>query len=103
VNYRRGLQRVYVTASVVWVLVGLALSIRDRPLATDMSPRSPDIPEIFNRVARDMEREARTRYWLLHAAIIAVPPPSGYFALFCVLPWIVRGFTDRTNDGPPQP
>lgn len=102
-NYRRGLQRVYVTASVVWVVIMLALSVKDRPPAPDMSPSSPDTFEIFNRAAREMEREARVRYWLLRAAIIAVPPAGGYFGLFGALPWIVRGFTDRTDDGPPPP
>jgi hypothetical protein len=36
-NYKRGLQRVYVVASVIWIVVWLALAIRYRP-----------VPDIFD-------------------------------------------------------
>ena len=117
-NYRRGLQRVYVVLTAIWMACVLFTVLTGRwepwrKATTDFTPPPPDSwqgpapvisPEEFlkKKTARleDVD-EAATRQLMMRQrfgcafAIAIAPPLFAYLALFFVVPWVYRGF--RSN------
>lgn len=99
-NYRRGLQRVYVVLTVAWIAVVLVLSIRDRPKPqfttyvkcisdtpdTTLSSDPDCIPKPYDEPGR------LWKYWAIRGSVAILAPGAIYLLLFSVLPWICHGF-----------
>jgi hypothetical protein len=107
-NYRRGLQRVYLLIAVVWIAgVSFALlSYRWQPwratlplwaaqnetLQTSRSDASPFkvTPEAF--LHEKATKLIHGRIWMWDAALSLIAPLVLYGVLFGALPWAHRGF-----------
>jgi len=108
-NYRRGLQRLYVVLVICWIAV-VWLTIlpgRGQPWQAKIFQTAEGTgphfmpPEEFLAhadfyAAQTAHEEAR-RKWTWALLLSVVPPLMFYFVLFYVAPWIHRGFSTRTQ------
>jgi len=117
-NYRRGFQRLYAVAVVSWVTFVLFTTQSGRwkpwpamphsqweieserpidspnPSNKEGEPKLTVSPEEFLRnAAHQEERHRAIVRWSWVAGLALIPPILGYLLLFCVSPWIYRGFT----------
>src|ERR1700675_640139 len=105
-NYRRGLQRVLSTLSVIWIAAVIFVIPSDRLKVWSRESESPEefldfrhyhpirsalffiLVDNFPNPHYDSRLEKCA--WL--AATLFLPPILGYLLIFCVGPWIYRGF-----------
>ena len=94
INYGRGLRRIYGVICSAWIVTTLTMSIQDRP----GPPHPTHIVDVDGNPISDLgdvvtsPSTTHAQYWALRSFEIVVPPGAGYIFLFCVLPWIGRGF-----------
>ena len=126
-NYRRGLQRLYIVVSVSWMAVILVLAVRDRPIpdfwdavaaAAPIEPApavqipksfSPGQPtkstrDIFDVVAGTPTTVPKSEgdhtirnYWISRGALMALPPLVCYLVFFVTVPWVAKGFKKESD------
>ena len=92
-NYRHGFKRLYVAGVPLWI--GAVLS------AIIYRDWQPDA--LFNGGWTFLGLRTRAEFkmqWRSILAVSTIPPILGYFVLFGVIPWIVRGFCSKSRQSP---
>ena len=100
-NYRRGLQRLYLVLAVAWVagVLFVVPSGRWEPWHKKVDPKVwadlgvvPATPEEVSFSDLKSIRDYRIEVWLWATGLAFIPPLIGYAFLFLVAPWVYRGF-----------
>jgi len=106
-NYRRGLQRLYLALTVVWiaavvltVLPGrwrpwLALNIWEMDLRPDAPTLTASLADIDEVATAALEVHTR-RVWTIGLSLI--PPILVYLFVFYIAPWLYRGFRPKAHN-----
>jgi len=84
-NYRRGLQRIYVAVVVCWIAY---IALLAGPLWAFIQKR--DWPYLA-----PSQVQLLRLVWF--GAVLILPPAFGYAVIFVVIPWIFRGFKPGTQ------
>jgi hypothetical protein len=111
-NCRRGLKRVYVILTVVWITFVLAATLPEywQPwrstlpdwvradeflLTKNFSNAKPLDVDAF--MAGQVRKEIKREKWIWMASLCAMVPLILYAFLFYVVPWAYRGFRPETQ------
>ena len=87
VNYRRGLRRAYLAASLLWIAPVITASFVQYDNMKETVVRAPDVEVRIDSLPG-------MNYWLGQITVAILPPPAGYILLFVIVPWIVKGFRE---------
>ena len=87
VNYRRGLRRAYLAASLLWIAMVIAGSLVQYDNMKETVARAPN-------VAVRVDSLPGMSYWPGQITLAILPPPVGYILCFVIIPWIMKGFRE---------